>query len=141
LVLLIGISFKLSAQKTGKKDSLVIYKQIDTVSLEMKIIYPPVVNAMKQYPCIVFFFGGGWIGGNNDQFMTQARHFAQEGLICFLADYRVRSRHGTSPFESLKDAKSAIRFIRKNAERFYIAKDSLIASGGSAGGQLAAAAA
>lgn len=140
-ILLIGLSFSVSAQKNEKKDSLVIYKQIDTVSLEMKIIYPPITNDKKKHPCIVFFFGGGWIGGNNDQFMTQATHFAKEGLVCFLADYRVRSRQGTTPFESLKDAKSAIRFIRENADRFNIITDSLIAAGGSAGGQLAAAAA
>jgi acetyl esterase/lipase len=51
----------------------------------------------------------------------------------------VHSRHGTTPFESLKDARSAIRYIRNHAERFHIEPDSIVASGGSAGGHLAAA--
>ena len=45
----------------------------------------------------------------------------------------------TTPFESVKDAKSAIRYIRKNASKFNIDPDKIIGSGGSAGGHLAAA--
>jgi len=37
------------------------------------------------------------------------------------------------------DAKSAMRFIRKHADEFQIDPDKIIASGGSAGGHLAAA--
>ena len=60
-------------------------------------------------------------------------------MICFIADYRVKSRQQTTPFESLKDAKSAIRFIRGNAEKYNIDTSKIVASGGSAGGHLAAA--
>lgn len=107
----------------------------------MKIINPQLVEGKKNYPCVIFFFGGGWINGNPEQFRKHANHFARKGLVCFLVDYRVKSRQGTTPFESLKDAKSAIRFVRENAHKFHVIKDSIIAAGGSAGGQLAAAAA
>jgi acetyl esterase/lipase len=60
-------------------------------------------------------------------------------MVCFLADYRVNTRHLTSPFESLKDAKSAIRFIRQHAGDYHIDTAKIVASGGSAGGHLAAA--
>jgi len=63
----------------------------------------------------------------------------ERGLICFRVDYRVKSRQGTSPFESLKDAKSAIRFIREHAEDLHVDPQRIVASGGSAGGHLAAA--
>jgi acetyl esterase/lipase len=53
----------------------------------------------------------------------------------------VKSRQKTSPFESLKDAKSAIRFIREHAEEYRVDTAKIIGSGGSAGGHLAAAAA
>ena len=88
---------------------------------------------------MIFFFGGGWTGGNKYQFVNQAKYFAKRGIVCFLADYRTKSINNTSPFESLKDAKSAIRFIRKNASEFGIDPSKIIASGGSAGGHLAAA--
>jgi acetyl esterase/lipase len=88
---------------------------------------------------MVFFFGGGWTSGNRTQLRRQARHFSRRGLVCFMLDYRIKNVHGTSPVESLKDAKSGIRFIRENAATFNIDENKLIVSGASAGGQLAAA--
>ncbi|MGL4631848.1 MAG: alpha/beta hydrolase, partial [Leadbetterella sp.] len=67
-----------------------------------------------------------------------AEYFAQQGIVCFLADYRTYNKHKTSPFESLMDAKSAMRFIRSNAKKFQINPNKIIAAGGSAGGHLAA---
>jgi acetyl esterase/lipase len=88
---------------------------------------------------MVFFFGGGWNEGNRLQFAPQANYFATRGIVCFLVDYRVKSRNGTTPFDALMDAKSAIRFIREHSHRFKIDPGKVIAAGGSAGGQLAAA--
>lgn len=88
---------------------------------------------------MVFFFGGGWINGNIKQFRPQAEYFSHRGMFCILVDYRVKKRQQSTPFESLKDAKSAIRFIRKHAEEFQVDTSKITASGGSAGGHLAAA--
>jgi acetyl esterase/lipase len=131
--------FSAFAQKTVNNQDYIIYKKVDTTPLKMKVLYPDSLKENKLYPCVVFFFGGGWKTGNLNQFTNQAKHFNQKGMICFLVDYRVQSRQGTMPFESLKDAKSAIRFIRENAMQFQIDKDAVVASGGSAGGHLAAA--
>ena len=117
----------------------IIYKQIDTIELMMQIHSPENMDTSKTYPGIVFFFGGGWVGGSINQFEPHAKHFSQRGMVCFLAEYRVKSRHGTEPFEALKDAKSAVRFIRMNAEEFHLDPSRLVAAGGSAGGHLAAA--
>lgn len=119
----------------------VLYKLVGKDSLYMQVDYPPLHETTGSYPAIVFFFGGGWNGGNVEQFAPHARYFASRGMVCFRADYRVKSRQGTSPFESLKDAKSAIRFIREHAQELGVDPDKIIASGGSAGGHLAAAAA
>jgi len=128
----------LSAQDTGEVTSKV-YKQIDTISLAMEFHYPPGEQAKKPLPVMVFFFGGGWNGGSIDQFRPHAEYFAKRGIIVALADYRVASRHNTTPFESLKDAKSAIRYLRKHHKELRIDPDQIIAAGGSAGGHLAAA--
>lgn len=140
LVLFFCLSTVRAQQVKDMPDS-VVYKNTPTGSLSMYVLYPPGIKKIKKYPCMVFFFGGGWINGSIGQFRYQAEYFCKRGLVCFLADYRVKSRQGSTPFESLEDAKSAIRFIRKNADVFHIYTDSLVASGGSAGGQLAAAAA
>lgn len=118
---------------------IVVYKKVDTTELRMSIYEPPDFNKNKKYTAMVFFFGGGWRVGNASQFQSQATYFASKGLVCFLPEYRVESRNQSTPFESLKDAKSAIRFIKKNADRFHIDSSKIVAAGGSAGGQLAAA--
>ncbi|MBB6325698.1 acetyl esterase/lipase [Algoriphagus iocasae] len=105
----------------------------------MEVIYPENMHEKESYPALVFFFGGGWIGGSRDQFKPQAEYFAKRGMVCFLVDYRLKNIHQTSPFESLKDAKSAIRFVRAQASDFQIDPHKIIAAGGSAGGHLAAA--
>lgn len=132
-ILLCFLCFSCSAQKE------VLYKQVDTTKLYLEVHSPEEMNPDTKYPAIVFFFGGGWKGGDRTHFLEHAKYFSQRGLVCFLADYRTESKHKTTPFESLRDAKSAIRFIRKNATDFNIDPDKIIASGGSAGGHLAAA--
>jgi len=139
LITLIFCGIPSYAQEVESDITQVVYKQIDTVSLTMDIYYPPGLDKDAACPAMIFFFGGGWKGGSINQFKPHARYFAGRGLICILADYRVASRQKTSPFESLKDAKSALRFIRKNASKFHIDPDKIIAAGGSAGGHLAAA--
>lgn len=119
----------------------ILYKKVDSTHLYLEAYFPEKIIPEKKYPSIVFFFGGGWNQGTPRQFKAHAIYFAKRGFICFLANYRVKSRNQTTPFESLKDAKSAIRFIRENAEKYQIDPTKIIASGGSAGGHLAAAAA
>ncbi len=119
--------------------SKVCYKQVDSTKLFLEVYNPPKTETNKKYPALVFFYGGGWVGGNTSQFIPQAKYFADRGLVCFLVDYRTKNKNTTTPFESLKDAKSAMRFIRTNAEKFNVDTSKILASGGSAGGHLAAA--
>lgn len=136
------LAFNAYAQEKGN-DALsheVIYKTVsDSVNLKMRFHYPEGLNKKKKYPAIVFYFGGGWNGGTITQFEDQAKYFASRGMIGVLVDYRVKSRHKTTPYESVKDAKSAIRFLKKNAKELNIDPHKIVASGGSAGGHLAAA--
>lgn len=118
----------------------VVYKQIDTVSLKMQVFYPDNFDPSKKYPAIIFFFGGGWNNGSTGQFAPHAAYFASKGMVAFTADYRVKSRQQTTPWESVKDARSSIRFLRKNAAAFSIDTNRIVAAGGSAGGHIAAAA-
>ena len=133
----IGVYFP----KNGFAQQKTLYKKIDTTQLFLKKINPIDFDHSKKYPAMVFFFGGGWTKGSINQFKPHAEYFSKRGMVCFLVDYRVSSRHQSTPFESLKDAKSAIRFIRKNAQEFAVDTSKIIGAGGSAGGQLAAAAA
>lgn len=116
-----------------------LYKQVDTTQLFVEVYQPDKTISNKAFPAIVFFFGGGWNGGNRYHFLEHAKYFSKRGLVCFLVDYRTKNKHNTTPFESLKDANSAMRFIRSNATKFQVDPTKIIAAGGSAGGHLAAA--
>jgi acetyl esterase/lipase len=117
----------------------ILFKQVGADSLFLQVDYPLQFDPAQRYPAMVFFFGGGWNGGSTGQFEPHAKYFASRGMVCFRADYRVKNRQGTSPFESLKDAKSAMRYIRAQARELGVDPDKIVASGGSAGGHLAAA--
>lgn len=95
---------------------------------------------VDKRPAVVFFFGGGWTSGKVSQFERHSRYLASRGMVAFVADYRVESRQQTAPNASVEDGKSAIRWIRKNADRLGIDRDKVLAGGGSAGGHVAAAA-
>lgn len=96
-------------------------------------------TARKGRPAAVFFFGGGWNGRKIDQFHEQSVHLARKGMVTIIADYRVKSVNGTTPLQSLHDARSAMRFIRSHAPAWGIDPNRIAAGGGSAGGHLAAA--
>ena len=112
------------------------YRKIDSTELKVWIFGDSDPKVKK--PAIVFFFGGGWNSGSPAQFEKQARHFADRGMIAITADYRVKSRQDVSVVECVKDAKAAIAWVRENAQRLGIDPDKIAASGGSAGGHLAA---
>lgn len=137
-ILLLGITMLLFSALFSQENELVEYKRVNELSLKLEVIYPE-IKRDTLYPGLIFFFGGGWSGGTRDHFRDQAEYFASRGLVCFLADYRVRKRNGSTPMESLQDAKSAMRYLRAHAEDFGVDPDRIIAAGGSAGGHLAAA--
>ena len=115
-----------------------IYKKIDKVELEMAVDFPPGWKETDHRPAIVFFFGGGWTNGTIKTFETQAAYLAGRGMVAARADYRVKSRQGVTPKECVQDAKSAVRWLRKNAATLGIDPDRIVAAGGSAGGHIAA---
>ncbi len=128
-----------SAIASPQPDAVVEYKVIDDVKLQLHVFYPPGHQSSDKRPAIVFFFGGGWNGGTVKQFYPQSEYLASRGMVALSADYRVKSRQGTSPQECVKDGKSAVRWIRAHAKELGIDPDKLVASGGSAGGHVAAA--
>lgn len=117
----------------------ITYKTVGASKLDLHVFNPVDHKASDRRPVIVFFFGGGWVGGSPSQFYPHCDYLASRGMVAIAADYRVKSRDNTSPRECVKDGKSAIRWIRQHADQLGIAPDQLIAGGGSAGGHVAAA--
>lgn len=116
-----------------------LYKTAGGTKLCLYVFDPP-GGPDQARAATVFFFGGGWRGGSPQQFEMQCRHLASRGMVAITADYRVESRSGARVVDCVRDAKSAIRWVRQNAARLGINPARIAAGGGSAGGHLAAAA-
>ncbi|MFB3890796.1 MAG: alpha/beta hydrolase [Phycisphaerae bacterium] len=119
-------------------DTQIVYKKTPQAELKLFAYLPAGWRKSDQRPAIVFFFGGGWRQGTPQQFYSKAEYFASRGLVAFCADYRVKSRQSTNIDSAVEDARSAMRFVRKNAADWGVDPKRLISSGGSSGGHLAA---
>jgi acetyl esterase/lipase len=121
-----------------------IYKTIDGKQLKADMFYTAGTQQKLMNPAIAFFHGGGWAYGSPSEFHGACIRFAKMGFITFSFQYRLSvTDDGTvphpdiTPVESVKDARSALRWIRENATSFHIDPDKIVAGGQSAGGQLA----
>lgn len=117
------------------------YKAVHGGPLRLHVFKAEGTASGSAQPAIVFFFGGNWTRGSVTQFVPQARYLAQRGMVAAVADYRVFDRHGTSPFEAMADAKSAVRWLRTHARELDIDPQRIVAAGGSSGGHIALTAA
>lgn len=120
-------------------DEIIVYKTIDDAELGLHVFNPEDHQTSDQRPAIIFFHGGGWYSGSPTQFYPHSAYLSSRGIVAISATYRVRKRNGTSPVESVKDAKSAIRWVRQHADQLGIDPEKIIAGDGSAGGHIAAA--
>lgn len=118
---------------------LTTYKRTSGAELKLHI-FSPTNHSSQPRPAIIFFFGGAWVSGTPIQFYPECAHFAARGFVAISADYRIASVNHTTPFESVADGKSAIRWVRQHASQLGIDPQHIAAAGASAGGQVAAAA-
>lgn len=160
LVLLIGLAAEAQDKPAGKKPAaenkpsvrqqkqhppkiadanVEVYKTVNDVELNAWIFQPKPTDKKANRPAAVFFFGGGWRSGSPTQFVPHCQYLAERGMVGIVVDYRVSSRHNVKMTACVADAKSAIRWVRQNADRLGIDPERIVAGGGSAGGHLAAA--
>lgn len=116
----------------------VVYKTLDGVTLKLHVYNPTNFDTQTMHNAIIFFHGGGWNNGSHKAFKRQSMYFASRGMVAISAEYRLKNTHGTTPYDAVEDAKSAIRYVRANAHKFKINPNTISAGGGSAGGHLAA---
>ena len=115
-----------------------VYKKVGDTELPLYLFKPKNLPADQKAPAIVFFFGGGWANGNPSQFGAHCKHLASRGMVGITVEYRVSSRFPVKVEDCIEDAKSAMRWVRANAEKLGIDPDRIASGGGSAGGHLGA---
>lgn len=117
----------------------IIYKKVAERELKLFVEKPADWKAADKRPAIVFFFGGGWVGGTPTQFKKQSEYLATRGMVGVCVEYRVIAKGDKGPpVVCCQDAKSAIRYVRGHAAELGIDPDKIAGAGGSAGGHLAA---
>lgn len=132
----------------GQSDAVIhekkVYKVINGRELEVDMFYVADKKQKGMNPAIAFFHGGGWAFGAPSEFFGACERYAKKGFITFSFDYRLSiNEDGTyphpdiTPVECTKDARTAMRWIRGNAKILGVDPDKIVASGQSAGGQLA----
>jgi acetyl esterase/lipase len=120
-------------------EETIIYKKVDNRELKLLIEKPAGWKATDKVPCMVYFFGGGWVGGTPEQFHKQSTYFATRGMVGVRVEYRTIPKGDKGPpLVCCADAKSAMRYVRSHASELGIDPERIAAAGGSAGGHLAA---
>jgi acetyl esterase len=136
-IILLFIALLLPSAALGAET--VIYKKVENRELKLHIERPADWKASDRRPAIVFFFGGGWVGGTPDQFRRQSLYLASRGMVGIRVEYRVIAKGDKGPpLVCCADAKSAMRYVRAHAAELGIDAARIAAAGGSAGGHLAA---
>ncbi|WP_202845215.1 alpha/beta hydrolase [Luteimonas saliphila] len=97
----------------------------------------PEGSTQSGRPAVVLFHGGGWSEGEASWMDAIAKQYATLGFVAVSVEYRL-SRDGVTPFDAVADARNAIRWVRRNAARFAIDPEKVVALGTSAGAHLAA---
>jgi len=109
--------------------------------LHMHFFLPKRADPSEALPAIVLFPGGGWSKCNVTTLFPHAKYFASRGMVAAVAEYRVKSTHSSSNiFDSVADAKSAVRWMRTHARELGVDPNQIVGSGGSAGGHVVACA-
>ncbi len=101
---------------------------------ELLDLYLP--TSTTPAPVIVFFHGGGWIGGSRALVAQSLLREVLDGYAVVSVDYRL------APIVQfpvpLQDAKTAIRWVKAHAAQYRLRADEVFAAGASAGGHIAA---
>jgi acetyl esterase/lipase len=138
-----------SAQEPGKKlppapEGVRIERNVAYLPegrTETADLYLPAKRAKEvRSPAVVIIHGGGWTGGDK----AAAREFnigtnlALHGFVALSINYALATRDKATWPQNLHDCMTAVRWLRKHADRLQIDPGHLGVIGGSAGGHLAA---
>ena len=116
------------------------YAVIDGISLHMQLLLPLTRNEPeKRYPGIVYVQGSGWMEQDCYHNVGRIANLAERGYVIGIVQYRHSGQAGFPA--QIQDARNAVRFMRKNAEKLRVIPDEIFLAGSSSGGHTAVMAA
>jgi len=93
----------------------------------------------QRCPAVVLIHGGGWVGGDKADGRERniGTTLARNGYIVLSVNYTLGEKGKPTWPLNLQQCKTAVRWLRKNADKLKINPEKIGAIGGSAGGHLA----
>ncbi len=101
-------------------------------SLQLDLYLPK--NSSEKVPVIMWVHGGGWLKGSRTK--AKGLWLVEHGYAIASISYRLTTE-AIWPAQ-INDCRSAVRFLRSNADKYGLNGDKIAAWGGSAGGHLVA---
>lgn len=142
--LLVSNSVSAQQEKQAVPEGVVIERDVAYLPAERTekadLYLPARRTPGERSPAVVIIHGGGFTGGDKGA----AREFnigtnlAQRGYVGMSINYALATKDKATWPQNLHDCKTAVRWLRRNADRLQIDPDHIGAIGGSAGGHLAA---
>ncbi|MEM7455815.1 MAG: alpha/beta hydrolase [Planctomycetota bacterium] len=116
-----------------EKNAGLVYKRGEDYRLTCDVYVP---DGDGPYPAILAIHGGAWRSGSKFHLLRHSWRLARRGYVVVAINYRHAPDH---PWPAqINDARTAVRWMRSNAQRFKIDPDRIGAYGYSAGGHMAA---
>ncbi|MEY8749264.1 alpha/beta hydrolase [Alkalicoccobacillus gibsonii] len=115
----------------------ITYKVVGDRHLTLYTFKPP-AQFTHPRPAILFFNGGSFKIDPKlpNQFQHQAHYFSTLGMLAICVDYRNGADEGFIPPQAISDVKSAVRYVRRNANELGVDPNNIIVCGSSAGGYI-----
>lgn len=141
IMIFAALPFVVRSHQAAVDMQTLTYSSPDGRDLVLDLYRPtgPGTAAAPKLPVIVFLHGGGWTGGTRTTGPDFKRFFAQDGFAMVSIEYRLAPSI-TFP-ANVEDVKTAVRWLRANADRLTLDANRIGLWGTSAGGHLAAVAA
>ncbi len=130
----LGVSY-LHDVEYAKINGTPLHLQILTPNSRNHSHFPLEKKQLFTLPCYVFVQGSAWMPQYVYGNVPALCRLVLRGYVCAIVEYR---HSGIASFPAqIKDARNAIRFLRKNADKYGIDPEKIVIAGDSSGGHTA----
>jgi acetyl esterase/lipase len=99
-------------------------------------VFFPDAPANAPRPAILFFHGGYWDVSMVPQFVPHAHHFTSRGMVAICFEYRISSKHQSTPLDAIDDSFFALNWLNATAGELGIDLTKMVFSGAAGGAYL-----
>lgn len=120
-----------------KAEYNLVYATLENTPYGRRDLHLDIIQPTKKgkYPALIMIHGGAWRSGTKEMEHPMGEYAAAHGYVAVPVEYRM-SLEAKYP-NAVYDIKAAVRWIKANAEKYFIDTAHIAIEGESAGGHLA----